>query len=129
MKAVDTNVLLRFLTVDDDLQSSAAAECLATGVFVPHSVLIETEWVLRSGYGWDAKRINSELTDLIAMQCIEVDQVDALQWALDRHREGADWADMLHLVASRGHTAFSTFDRSLAREAGTEPPLPVELLK
>ena len=129
MKAVDTNVVLRFLTVDDDRQSAAAAECLAAGVFVPHSVLIETEWVLRSGYGWNAERINSELTDLLAMESIEVDQVDDLLWALDRHREGADWADMLHLIASRGHAAFSTFDRSLAKEAGGEPPLPVEFLR
>lgn len=128
MKAVDTNVLLRFLTVDDDRQSRVAGECLAVGVFVPHSVLIETEWVLRSGYGWNAQRINGEFTDLLAMDCIEVDQIDALHWALDRHREGADWADMLHLVASRGHAAFSTFDRSLAKEAGSEPPLPVERL-
>ena len=121
MKAVDTNVIVRFLAVDDPRQTLAATKCLQAGVFVPHSVLIETEWVLRSGYGWTAPRINSELTDLIAMRCVEVDQIDAISWALDRHREGADWADMLHLIASRGHDAFSTFDQGLA-EAGSESP-------
>jgi predicted nucleic-acid-binding protein len=129
MKAVDTNVIVRFLTVDDPRQSAAATECIGAGIFVPHSVLIETEWVLRSGYGWESARINSELTDLVAMQCVEVEQVDAIHWALDRHREGADWADMLHLIASTGHRAFSTFDRGLPAAAGSKPPLPVELLK
>jgi predicted nucleic-acid-binding protein len=129
MKAIDTNIVLRFLTADGDRQYALATECISTGVFVPHSVLIETEWVLRSGYGWDVQRINVALADLIAMDCIEVDQVDALHWALDRYRQGADWADMLHLVASTGHTAFSTFDRGLAKEAGGDPPLTVELLR
>lgn len=129
MKAVDTNVLLRFLAVDDDRQYALATECLSAGVFVPHGVLMETEWVLRSGYGWDAERINDELRDLLAMECVEVDQVEALHWALDQHRQGADWADMLHLIASIGHTAFSTFDRALAKRAGDRPPVTVELLR
>lgn len=129
MKAVDTNVVLRFLTVDDPRQTVTATEHIRAGVFLPHSVLMETEWVLRSGYGWDPVRINGELTDLVAMQCVEVDQIDAIHWALDRHREGADWADMLHLIASSGHTAFSTFDRKLPKAAGDDSPLPVEVLK
>jgi predicted nucleic-acid-binding protein len=129
MKAVDTNVILRFLTVDDSRQSHAATEQIRSGVFVPHSVLMEAEWVLRSGYGWSPERINGELSDLVAMQCVEVDQIDAIHWALDRHRRGADWADMLHLIAAGGHSAFSTFDRKLPKSAGEEPPLPVELLK
>jgi predicted nucleic-acid-binding protein len=129
MKAVDTNVIIRFLTVDDSLQSAAATEHVRNGVFVPHSVLMEIEWVLRSGYGWPPHRINSELTDLVAMQCVEVDRIDAIHWALDRHREGADWADMLHLIAASGHSAFSTFDRRLPKAAGGAPPVAIELLK
>lgn len=129
MKAIDSNVVLRFLTVDDPQQATAATASIRAGVFVPHSVLIETEWVLRSAYGWPAARINAELADLLAMACVEVDQVNALYWALDRHRDGADWADMLHLIASAGHDAFSTFDQALPKEAGAEPPVPVELLK
>lgn len=129
MKAIDTNILLRFLAVDDENQYALAVECISAGAFVPHTVLMETEWVLRSGYGWDSERINDELTDFLAMECIEVDQVDALHWALDRHRQGADWADMLHLIASTGHKAFSTFDRALAKEAGAEAPVTVEVLR
>jgi predicted nucleic-acid-binding protein len=127
MKAVDTNVILRFLTVDDARQAASATECIRAGVFVSHGVLLETEWVLRSGYGWTPARINVEFTDLLAMQCVEVEQVDALHWALERHLLGADWADMLHLVATHGHEAFVTFDAKLAKRAG-DAPLPITVL-
>lgn len=127
MKAVDTNVILRFLTLDDPHQAALATECIRNGVYISHGVLMETEWALRSGYGWSAGRINGELTDLIAMDCVAVDRVDALRWALDRHRAGADWADMLHVIAAAGHDAFLTFEKNL-RE-GPDSPVPVERLK
>jgi predicted nucleic-acid-binding protein len=128
MKAVDTNVILRFLTADDPRQTAAATKCIGAGVFVSHSVLIETECVLRSGYGWTAARINGQLTDFVAMQCVEMDQIDALHWALERHLLGADWADMLHLIAASAHDAFVTFDAKLAKRAG-DAPLPITVLR
>lgn len=127
MKAVDTNIILRFLTLDDPDQASLATDCIRGGVYISHGVLMETEWALRSGYQWEAARINSELADLIAMECVEVDRADALRWALDRHRAGADWADMLHVIASTGYDAFVTFEKRL-RE-GTASPVPVERLR
>jgi hypothetical protein len=53
----------------------------------------------------------------------------SLLWALDRQRQGADWAGMLHLTGSRGHEAFATFDREIAAAAGSALPLPVERLQ
>ena len=129
MNAADTNILVRFLTMDDERQFPIAEEIVRAGVFVPHSVLIETEWVLRSGYGWSAERINDEFADLLTIDSIEVDQTEAVSWALDRHKAGADWADMLHLIASIGHSAFITFDRALPDAAGRDTPIPVELLR
>lgn len=129
MKAADTNIVVRFLTVDDPRQSDRAADCLQAGLFIPHGVLMETEWVLRSVYRWSADRINEEFADLLALESVEVDQLDALYWALDRHRDGADWADMLHLIASGGHSAFVTFDEAIADAAGPDLPIPVECLK
>jgi len=128
MKAIDTNIILRFLTLDDARQAAVATKSIRAGVFVSHGVLIETEWVLRSGYGWAPERINAELTDLLAMECVEVNQVDALHWALERHLLGADWADMLHLIAAQGHDAFVTFDAKLAKRAG-DAPLPIIVLR
>lgn len=129
MRAIDTNVVLRFLTWDDEAQSGVAARCIEDGVFVPHSVLLETEWGLRSGYGWDRQRIGRAFNDFLAIDSVEADQIDALRWALDRFSGGADWADMLHLIASSGHSAFATFDRPLRKQAGGNAPIAIETLK
>ena len=128
MKAVDTNVVLRFLLGDDPDQGAAARECIAGGVFVSHSVLIETEWVLRSP-GWPREKVNRAFADFVALESVEVARIDELQWALDRHRQGADWADMLHLIAASGHECFASFEKDLAKQAGPAVPVPVERLK
>jgi predicted nucleic-acid-binding protein len=127
VKAVDTNVVARFIMGDDPIQSPQAAECIARGVFVSEGVLMETEWVLRAVAGWDRMRVNEALATLLALENVAVARPGDLAWALDRHRDGADWADMLHLIATRGYDAFVTFEKNL-RE-GSQPPVPVEHLK
>ncbi|MEO7387672.1 MAG: PIN domain-containing protein, partial [Gammaproteobacteria bacterium] len=57
MLGIDTNVLVRLLIVDDQLQSQRAQRLIQQAVqrnqvvWVSLLVLIETEWVLRSRYG------------------------------------------------------------------------------
>ncbi len=51
MVAVDTNIIVRFLTQDDQLQYQKSLEIFQTqNVFIPDTVIIETEWVLRFAY-------------------------------------------------------------------------------
>jgi len=53
MIAVDTNVLVRFLVRDDAKQAARAAALIqANEIWVCKTVLLETEWVLRSLYGF-----------------------------------------------------------------------------
>ena len=48
MRAVDTNILARFYLRDDAAQGRIAASVLSGGdVFVPKTVILELEWVLR----------------------------------------------------------------------------------
>ena len=48
MRAVDTNILARFYLRDDATQGRIAASVLAAGdLFVPKTVILELEWVLR----------------------------------------------------------------------------------
>ncbi len=66
MAALDTNVLVRFLVQDDAAQGEAAARLIRNGIragtplFVPVTVRLELEWVLRSAFGFDkaASRID-----------------------------------------------------------------------
>lgn len=129
MKAVDTNVLVRLLTQDDPAQGAIARERLSEPTFLPETVLIETEWVLRGRLGWSRTEVNRALRGLLALATTSVERPEMLAWALDRHERGADWADMLHLIAARHQQAFVTFDQALARRASEDAPVPVELLK
>lgn len=129
MKALDTNIIIRFITKDDEQQSRIAAGYLIEEVFISHSVLIETEWVLRAAFEWNRTRVNGALRALLRIGTVSVERPEMLAWALDQHERGADWADMLHLIAARHHQAFVTFDQGLARRVGRDAPVEVELLK
>ncbi|WP_242055318.1 MULTISPECIES: PIN domain-containing protein [Nostocales] len=51
MVAVDTNIIVRLLTQDDELQYQKSLEIFQTQtVFIPDTVILETEWVLRFAY-------------------------------------------------------------------------------
>ena len=52
MIAVDTNVVVRIVTADDPEQTEVARKMLqdAERLWLPKTVLLETEWVLRHGY-------------------------------------------------------------------------------
>jgi predicted nucleic-acid-binding protein len=128
MKAIDTNIVIRVITADDPDQTPIASALLPGGVFISHTVLMETEWVLRSYYRWERIAIAEAFDDLLQLEGVYVLHETSLSWALDRFRMGADWADMLHLLAARGTESFQTFDRSVVREAGDEPPLPIEVV-
>jgi predicted nucleic-acid-binding protein len=53
MIAVDTNVLVRFLVRDDAEQASRADSLIRSEeIWISKTVLLETEWVLRSLYAF-----------------------------------------------------------------------------
>jgi len=127
MIAVDTNVVVRMITADDRTQLAAVEARLSEGFFISLGVLMEVEWVLRSSYRFKREEINHVLLTLVVLDEIRVPNVAFVLWALDRHGEGADFADMLHVVAARGASSFLTFDKDLADVA--DAPLPIEVLK
>lgn len=129
MIAVDTNVVLRLLVGDNQDQTEVAQRRVAEGVFVSHGVLMETEWVLRAAYRLSRERIADSLSDLIELASVEIEDRDELRWATARYRSGADWADLLHLIAARAQGGFATFDRALPRQAGKGAPTIIEVLE
>ncbi len=128
MRAIDTNVLARFIIHDDPVQAGIARRLIAEGVFVPVTVLLETAWLLRSRYGMDRATVAGALRTIIAMASVEITDADRVAWAILRIEHGADIADMLHLIAARPATSFATFDQGIAPAAGPETPIPIETL-
>ncbi|WP_423809252.1 PIN domain-containing protein [Planktothrix agardhii] len=49
--AIDTNIIVRFITRDDELQYQQSLELFKNkNIFIPDTVILETEWVLRFAY-------------------------------------------------------------------------------
>jgi predicted nucleic-acid-binding protein len=70
MIAVDTNVLVRLLTEDDPDQAKRAARLFGENeIFIPKTVMLETEWVLRHAYGVDRKGILGAFQRLMGLSC------------------------------------------------------------
>jgi len=126
-RAVDTNVVIRYLTSDDPIQTPIATETLRAGFVLPVTVLMESEWVLRSAYRWPRDRIAAALAALIDLPTALL-VPEGSRWALARYGQGADLADMLHIVAATGGASFVTFDTGVLAGAGADTPLPVETL-
>lgn len=83
---------------DDAVQTAIADATLnVEAFFVSHGVLMELGWVLRSAAGWDRVQINQAMRLLLSLPGATVDMPGLINWALERHLAGADWADMLHL--------------------------------
>ena len=87
--------------------------------YISATVLLETEWVLRSIYGYGRARIADALRDLAALPRVTVEDPPAIADALSWARRGMDFADAMHLARSSHCDAFLTFDHRLARDAAS----------
>jgi predicted nucleic-acid-binding protein len=129
VRAIDTNVVVRLLTNDDPEQGQSARMAIECGdIFVPITVVLETEWVLRSGYGLSASEIAEALRRFGGLPGVTFEEPAQVAQALDWLENGRDFADALHLARSSHCTVFVTFDRKLARRAKGWSPIPVEAL-
>lgn len=119
MRAVDTNILARFYLRDDPAQADLATNVLSVGdVFVPKTVMLELEWVLRYVADQPGDKVIECLAHLMALPGVIVEDRDEVEAALGHCRSGIDFADALHLVASKSCTELLTFDdRGFARRA------------
>ncbi len=119
MHAVDTNVIVRFLTRDDANQARRAlALLLSREIWVPKTVILETEWVLRRLYGYSTEQVCDALKAMIGLPIVQLEDSASVTQALEWHSHGLDFADALHL-ASRpsGAETFMTFDERLVKKA------------
>ena len=128
MRALDTSVLVRALVQDDAAQGRRAQTCLgAQPVYVPVTVILELEWVLRSRYGYSPKAIADAMEKLAILENTVVGEQAAVVAAARKMRQGWDFADALHHALAVGCDDFATFDANLARRAGrddsTAPPV------
>jgi predicted nucleic-acid-binding protein len=118
MLAIDTNLLVRYLTADHPEQSRKAKTLVdSEDVFVCTTVLLETEWVLRGVYALSSTEVAKALAAFAGLPRVSLEDAALIAKALDWTIRGMDFADALHLVKAQGCDAFVSFDRRLARTA------------
>lgn len=127
MSSVDTNVLVRLLAADDAKQAAQAKTLLQRAararesLFVPLTVVLELEWVLRSRYQYPKEQMLSMLSSLLETRELEFQDEAAVEHALHYYRRSrVDFAECLHLgcAAATGRLPLMTFDRLAARVEG-----------
>jgi predicted nucleic-acid-binding protein len=117
--ALDTNVLVRYLTRDAPEEAARARFLIERGpVFVAKTVMLETEWVLRSAYQFRPTAIAVSLTAFLGLPSVSVVDASAVGRALEWYAQGLDFADALHAASCSQADAFATFDRRLQHRAG-----------
>ena len=125
MIAVDTNILARFYCDDPEDTEAERQRPIArrvliesASVFVPLTVVIEFEWVMRCFYEAAPDAFCDAVEHLLGMPKVTVERWQAVKEALDLHRRGLEFADAMHWASSSACQRLMTFDdRKFARRA------------
>lgn len=126
--SLDTNILVRLIVRDDEHQTLTVAKLLVKHVnqaslFMPVTVALELEWVLRSRYKFKKTEVISALSALLMTFELVFESEGALEQALATYEDSsADFAESLHLALATKEKAlpFLTFDVSASKEAGAK---------
>ena len=124
MPGLDTNVLARWILDDDEKQAARVqllfeeARVSQSALFVPITVILELEWVLRSRYQFDKATVLGVFNAFLETQELEFQDEPALERALSLYRRStADFADCLHAgqCGAAGRLPMMTFDETAGR--------------
>jgi predicted nucleic-acid-binding protein len=127
MRALDTNVLIRFVTTDDENQAAIVERLLdechrsREHLFISIPVICELVWVLKNGLRQTRAQIVIVIDHLVEDDLFQIDQETLVARALDLYRHGrADFADYLigQLARDSGCRDTVTFDKTLRGAAG-----------
>lgn len=120
MIALDTNVLVRYLTQDDEAQFLAVLSLLnrkRAKFWVSDLVLVELDWVLTALYEWTRDEIADAFAMLLTVHNLVFESEPRIHRALRAVRQSADLSD--ELIVAYAHQAgckeLATFDKGLIK--------------
>jgi predicted nucleic-acid-binding protein len=124
MRAVDTNVLVRLIARDDFRQTASAESFIEKGAWVPVLALAEAAWVLATVYELSPNGLIRAIDMLLNHRDLVLQDSETVACALDlfRLRPALGFSDCLMVESARkaGRLPLGTFDRKLAKVAGTQ---------
>jgi len=124
MKGVDTNILIRFLIGDDEVQAKKVynifkkVESDRNELFVPLLIVIELIWVLESVYEISRAEILDSIRDLLLMPILKFEQQSTVQqFTVSAQGNRYDLSDLLiaHSAKAQGCGTVLTFDKKAAK--------------
>ena len=87
-------------------------------LFVPLTVVLKLEWVLRTFYDFGREEVVQVIQHLLGLRNVTLEDWPRIADALEWHGQGLDFADALHLAGSAAcELLFSFDDRRFARRA------------
>lgn len=126
MVAVDTNIVVRLLTQDDELQYQQSIKIFQSqDVFIANTVILETEWVLRFAYKFNPSEICQALRQLLGLPNVYLADASLIDRVLQWHENGLDFADAFNLVQSQHCSEMYTFDEKFVKRANKLTPCKV----
>jgi predicted nucleic-acid-binding protein len=127
MTGLDTNILVRYFTQDDPIQSPLANQIIEKRLnatnpgFISMVAMVETVWVLDRAYGFTPAQIADAIELTLQAATLVVENEPEVFVAMAALRDGSgEFADALimRLGAKAGCSRTLTFDRKAARLAG-----------
>ena len=126
MISVDTNVIVRLLTGDDQPQLKKAKSLFEKeSIFITTTVILETEWVLRYAYHFKPFQIADAFQALFGLLNVQLEEPHIVADAIEWHKKDLDFADALHIAKSQASRSFATFDKKLIKKALKLTNIPV----
>jgi predicted nucleic-acid-binding protein len=131
MIGLDTNILVRYLTQDDPIQSPKAREVLERRLteenpgFVSIVAMVETVWVLERSYGLTTDEIVGAVERVLQTDVLIVENEQEVFTAMIALKEGqGSFADAViaALGAKMGCSCTLTFDQKAHRLPGFKRP-------
>lgn len=120
MIGLDTNVVIRYLMLDEPQQSALATAFIEQHLstenpgYISLIVLVEIAWVLRSCYGIDREKISRTFRALLETRQLWIERADLVVRASRRYSDNAaDFSDALivELARDQGCSETVSFDR------------------
>ena len=124
MKAIDTNILIRFLVGDDPDQTRTVyhlfkrAESEKNELFVPLLVVLEVIWVLESVYEIERKEIIDAISEILLMPILRFEQQTAVQKFIQSSKKNSQvLSDVLiaHSAEAQSCESVLTFDSKASK--------------
>jgi predicted nucleic-acid-binding protein len=117
-KAVDTNVFIRLFVNDSpDQHKRANAVFDEHTVFVANTVVLETEWVLRSVFGYPRAEIVRLMNAALRIRSIQFQDLELVRQAVLALARGMDFADALHMFSATDCDEMFSFDDRFRRKS------------